>query len=117
MTTGPAETAVDNLVLKIGLSACPVDTGSPPMCDDPSNVYLKVVLTGGEADLNIDLAPVFPGLLAGNPFAVLGVTLLGAPGGGNCVGTNSTTDITARLNDSTCEASSIVRGVGGFVKE
>jgi len=116
LTTGPAETAVDNLVLKIGLSTCPVDTGSPPICDDPTNVYLKVVLTDGKGKLKIDLAPVL-GLTAGNPVNVLGVTLLGSPGGGNCLGDNSTADVTTRINDGTCEATGIVRGIGGLVAE
>jgi hypothetical protein len=115
MTTGPAENAVDNLVLKISLSACPVDTGAPPICDDLSNVYLKVPLTDGKAKLMIDLAPVLA-LPAGTPINVLGVALLGVPGGGNCLGTNSTADITTRLNDATCETG-IVRGVGGVLTE
>ena len=116
-TTGPAESASDNPVLKIALSTCPVDTGAPPICDDVTNVYLKVVLKAGKGKVKVDLSPVFPGLTSGSPFAVLGVALLEVPGPGNCVGTNSAADITARLNDTTCESSGIVRGIGGFAKK
>ena len=113
MTTGPAEDADDNLVLKVALSTCPVDTASPPICDDPANIYLKVVLTNGKGKLTVDLAPVLL-LGAGSPVNVMGVALLGAAGGGNCLGSNSTADIAARINDGTCD-SIIVRGVGGLV--
>jgi hypothetical protein len=114
MTTGPAEGAVDNLVLKVALSSCPVDTASPPICDDPSTVYLKVPLTDGKVKLTIDLAPVL-GLAAGTPVNVLGVALLDAPGVG-CPGTNSTADITGRINNASCD-NGIVRGVGGVLTE
>lgn len=116
MTTGPAETAVDDLVLKLAFSTCPVDTGSPPLCDDPTNVYLKVVLTNGAAQLQLPLAPVLA-LPAGSPVNFLGASLWAAPGLGNCLGDNSTIDITARINDGTCEFSGIVRGVGGITTE
>jgi hypothetical protein len=115
MTTGPAEGAADNLVLKIALSTCPVDTATPPFCDDPSTVYLKVPLTEGKAGLIVDLAPVFS-LAAGTTINVLGVALLDAPGAFVCLGTNSTVDIMARLNDATCE-NGIIRGVGGLLTE
>jgi hypothetical protein len=116
MTTGPAEDAADNLVLALVLSLCPVDTGAPPICDDLTSVYLKVVLTKGKGKLKVDLAPVLS-LAAGDPVAVLGARLV-VPGSGpgDCPGTNSTADITGRLNDSTCDPG-IVRGVGGVVTQ
>lgn len=96
----------DNMVT---LSVCPVDTGAPPICDDPTSLYLKVVLTDGKGSLNLDLAPVAFGAPAGTPIALLGVTLWAAPGVGDCPGTNSAADITTRLNDGTCESNGIVR--------
>ena len=118
MTTGPAETATDNLVLKVTVSACPVDTGSPPICDDPTGIYLKVVLTGGKGRLNLDLSTVAALGPVGNPFALLGVSLWGAPANpGDCAGTNSPADVATRVNDSTCETSNVVRGVGGLIAE
>jgi hypothetical protein len=116
MTTGPGEAAADNLVLKLVLSLCPVDTAAPPICDDVTTVYLKVVLTAGAAKLGVELAPVLS-LAAGSPLAVLGAGLV-VPGSGlgDCPGTNSSADITARLNDGSCDLG-IVRGVGGVVTE
>jgi hypothetical protein len=116
MTTGPAETATNNLVLRLILSECGVDLASPPLCDEPTNVYLKVVLTGGKGKLGLELGTVFAEPV-GSPFAVLSVALVeqsAVPG--DCPGTNSPADITARLNDSTCDIG-IPRGVGGFVRE
>ena len=115
LTTGPAETALDNLVLKIVLSACPVDTGSPPICDDATNVFLKVVLEEGKGSVKTTLPDL--GLLVGSPVGVLGVSLV-VPGAnpGDCPGTNSTADIAARLNDATCDTG-VVRGVAGIVLE
>jgi len=115
MTTGPAEATDGNPVLKLALSLCPVDTGAPPICDDITAVYLKVVLTGGQAKLALDLAPVLS-TTVGQPVAVLGVSLLEAPTAGSCLGTNSTVDITTRLNDASCDIG-IVRGVGGILAE
>ena len=117
MTTGPADTATDNLVLKVGLSACPVDNGVPA-CDVASNLYLKVVLTDGDGSLDLDLASLGTLGAAGNPIAILGVRLLGAPANpGDCPGTNSILDIQTRVNDATCESSSVVRGTGGVLGE
>jgi hypothetical protein len=115
MTTGPGEGDSNNPVLRIAISACPVDTGAPPICDDVTSVYVKVVLKAGKGKVKVDLGPVFS-IPSGSPFAVLGVALLESPGAGNCLGTNSATDIAARLNDTTCD-SVIVRGVGGFVRK
>ncbi len=117
MTTGPAVTATDNLVLKVVVSTCPVDTGSPPICDDPTDVYVKLVLTKkGKGKLKVDLGPVLA-LPPGSPFAVLGAALV-VPGGnpGDCAGDNSASAITTRLNDATC-SSGIVRGVAGMVRQ
>ena len=116
MTTGPAETAIDNLVLRLTLSECGVDIASPPLCDEPTNVYLKVVLTDGKGKLNLDLGTVFTEP-PGSPFAVLSVALI-VPGGGltDCPGTNSPADVTGRLNDPTCDVG-IPRGIGGFLRE
>src|SRR5262245_52501751 len=115
MTTGPAETASDNLVLRLTLSTCGVDLAAPPLCDEPTNVYLKVVLTDGKGKLKLDLGPVFAEP-PGSPFAVLGVALV-VPIGGvlDCPGTNSSGDITTRLNDATCDAG-IPRGIGGLLR-
>lgn len=116
MTTGPAETASDNLVLRVTLSQCGVDLASPPLCDEPTNVYLKVVLTEGKGKLNLELGTVFSEPV-GSPFAVLSVALVvQSTGLGDCPGTNSPADISARLNDATCDVG-IPRGVGGFVRE
>ncbi len=118
MTTGPTESDSNNPILKIAVSTCPVDTAAPPICDDVTNVYVKVVLKGGTGKVKVDLGPVFASLTfpSGSPFAVLGVALLESAGAGNCLGTNSSTDIATRLNDATCD-SFIVRGVGGFVRK
>jgi len=116
MTTGPAETAVDNLVLKLAFSTCPVDTGAPPICDDPTNVYLKLVLTNGAAKLQLSLASVLS-LPVGSPVNFLGASVWAAPGGGNCLGDNTAPNITTRINDATCEASNVVRGVGGLTTQ
>ena len=121
MTTGPAETATDNLVLKLSLTNClgAVDSGSPCNSSTPTtSVYLKVVLTNGKGKLKVDLSTVAGLGAAGAPIAVSGVSVLGAPGNpGDCPGTNSATDVATRLNDATCESSSVVRGVGGVVLE
>lgn len=111
-TTG-AEGAVDNYVLQIGLQTCTVDAIEIPYCSAPQDVYLKVVLAAGKGKLKLDLKPVFGTFAAGTAFRVNHVALITPRGGGNCLGTNSTADITTRLNDGTCNDGIGILGVGG----
>lgn len=114
LTTGPAETAADNLILQLVTSNCPVDTGLPA-CDTTQKVYLKVVVTDGAAKLDIDLAPVFA-LSAGSPFVVTSVKLLGSTPLA-CAGDNSPAGILGRIDDAANCDIGIVRGNGGVLVE
>ena len=112
VTTG-AEGAIDNYVLQVGLQTCTVDATEIPYCSAVQDVYLKVVLTGGKGKIKLDLKPVFGAFTSGAAFRVNHVALISPRGMGNCLGTNSTGDITARLNDSTCNDGVGIVGVGG----
>lgn len=115
VTTGP-EGAVDNYVLQMGLQTCTPDVIEIPYCSAVHDVYVKVVLTAGKGKLKIDLKPVFSGsFLPGTAFRVNHVALITPRGLGNCLGTNSTVDVTARLNDATCNDGIGILGVGGVV--
>ena len=113
VTTGP-EGAVDNYVLQVGLQTCTPDVGEVPYCNTPQDVYAKVVLKGGKGTLKLDLKPVFPGFGSGTSFRVNHVALITPRSGGNCLGTNSTADLTTRLNDGTCNDGVGILGVGGI---
>jgi hypothetical protein len=118
LTTGPADTATDNLILKVGLRLCPLDTGDLSQCASTQSVYVKVVLTGGLAKLNVSLAPVFASLPVGSPVVMTGLTLFTpVPFPGPCLGGNASADLIARLNDPSCEASQVVRALGGVVTQ
>lgn len=115
VTTGP-EGAVDNYVFQMGLQTCTQDVIEIPYCSAVHDVYVKVVLQAGKGKINVDLKPVFSGsFLPGTAFRVNHVALITPRGGGNCLGTNSTVDITARLNDATCNDGIGILGVGGVV--
>ena len=49
----------------------------------------------------------------GTAFRVNQVALITPRGVGKCLGTNSTADITRRLNDGTCNDGTGILGVGG----
>src|SRR5262245_2424733 len=108
-----AEGAVDNYVLQMGLQTCTVDVIEIPYCSAPQDVYLKVVLAAGKGKLKVDLKRVFPSFGVGSAFRVNHVALITPRAGGNCLGTNSTVDITSRLNDATCNDGVGILGVGG----
>jgi hypothetical protein len=113
VTTG-AEGAVDNYVLQVGLQTCTPDTTEVPYCTAIHDVYVKVVLKNGKGTIKVDLNPVFSGSFTpGTAFRVNHVALITPRGGGMCLGTNSTVDITARLNDGTCNDGIGILGVGG----
>ena len=112
VTTG-AEGSVDNYVLQVGLQTCTADVGEIPYCNTPQDVYVKVVLAGGKGKVKVDLKPVF-GAAAGTAFRVNHVALITPRMGGNCLGTNSTPDLTTRLNDGTCNDGVGILGVGGI---
>lgn len=113
VSTG-VEGAVDNYVLQIGLQTCTPDVGEIPYCNTPQDVYVKVVLAGGKGKIKVDLKPVFGGFTAGAAFRVNHVALITPRAGGNCLGTNSTADLTTRLNDGTCNDGIGILGVGGI---
>lgn len=75
---------------------------------------MKVVLAGGKGKIKVDLKPVFSGFTAGAAFRVNHVALITPRGGGSCLGTNSTADLTARLNDGSCNDGIGILGVGGI---
>ncbi len=112
VTTG-AEGAADNYVLQMGLQTCTVDAGEIPYCSANHDVYAKVVLTNGKGKLSLDLKPVLGTPAAGTAFRVNHVALITPRSGGNCLGTNSTGDLTARVNDGTCNDGVGILGVGG----
>ena len=114
VTTG-AEGAADNYVLQVGLQTCTIDVVEIPYCSAIHDVYVKVVLDTGKGRIKLDLKPVFPGFVTGTAFRVNHVALITPRGGGNCLGTNSTVDLTARLNDGTCNDGTGILGVGGVV--
>lgn len=111
LTTGPAETATDNLVLKLTLSTCARGGGQSP-CSDTTDVYLKVVVTEGRANLRIDLASVLD-LRAGDPLTWAGMQLL-SPAPSSCGGDNSAVQVVFRIDNDACD-SGIVRGSAGVV--
>jgi hypothetical protein len=114
VTTG-AEGAADNYVLQIGLQTCTVDVSEIPYCTAAHDVFVKVVLAAGAGKIKkLDLKPVL-GFSAGTALRVNHVALITPRGGGNCLGTNSTVDLTARLNDATCNNGVGILGVGGVV--
>jgi hypothetical protein len=113
VTTG-AEGAVDNYVLQVGLQTCTPDVGEIPYCTAAQDVYVKVVLVNGKGKIKVDLKPVFGGFTAGAAFRVNHVALITPRSGGNCLGTNSTADLTTRLNDGTCNDGIGILGVGGI---
>ncbi len=112
VTTG-AEGAADNYVLQMGLQTCTVDAGEIPYCSANHDVYAKVVLVSGKGKLKLDLKPVLGTPTAGTAFRVNHVALITPRAGGNCLGTNSTGDLTTRVNDSTCNDGVGILGVGG----
>src|SRR5262249_32651041 len=114
VTTG-AEGAADNYVLQMGLQTCTVDAGEIPYCSANHDVYIKVVLVAGKGKIKLDLAPVLGTPSTGIAFRVNHVALISPRSGGNCLGTNSTTDLTTRVNDSTCNDGVGIVGVGGVV--
>ncbi len=114
VTTG-AEGASDNYVLQMGVQTCTVDAGEIPYCSANHDVYAKVVLTLGKGKLKLDLKPVLGSPAVGTAFRVNQVALITPRAGGNCLGTNSTGDLTARLNDGTCNDGVGILGVGGVV--
>jgi hypothetical protein len=61
------------------------------------------------------LKPVFGAFGAGTAFRVNHVALITPRSGGSCLGTNSTADLTARVNDGTCNDGIGILGVGGVV--
>ena len=103
VTTG-AEGAADNYVLQVGLQTCTVDAGEIPYCSANHDVYVK-----------IDLNPVLGTPAVGTAFRVNHVALITPRSGGNCLGTNSTTDLTTRVNDGTCNDGTGILGVGGVI--
>lgn len=113
VTTGPVG-AADNYVLEMALQTCTVDAGEIPYCTAAQTVYVKVVLKAGKGSIKVDLKPVFPAAAAGTAFRVSHVALITPRSGGNCLGTNSTADLTARLNDATCDDGVGILGVGGI---
>ncbi len=116
ITTG-AEGAADNLVFKLSLTQCIVDNG-PPNCHDTQNIYIKVTLNDGNGKLNVNLAAVLGGLsspvTSGDPLMISGGGLLSPPIAPNCPGDNSSTNISARVNDASCEGGGGVYGAIGF---
>src|SRR5262245_4149611 len=78
VTTG-AEGSDDNFILKLSVTQCLVDTGSPPLCDDETTIYVKVALNNGIGKINVDLAPVFAGFATpvalGDPLMIAGGAL------------------------------------------
>ena len=114
ITTG-AEGAADNLIFKLALTQCIVDNGYPN-CHDVQNIYLKVVLNNGNGTINVNLAPVLAGLSSpvtpGDPLMISGGGLLTPVSPGFCLGTNSATDISARLNDASCESGAVYGTIG-----
>ena len=58
---------------------------------------------------------MFGAFLPGTAFRVNHVALITPRSGGNCLGTNFAGDITARLNDGTCNDGIGILGVGGIV--
>ena len=92
-----------------------VDLASPPLCDEPTNVYLKVVLTDGKGKLNLDLGTVFaePPIPLRRAERRVDSARWGLL---DCPGTNSPADVTGRLNDPTCDTG-IGRGIGGLLRE
>ena len=118
ITTG-AEGAADNLIFKLTLTQCIVDNG-PPNCHDVQNIYLKVVLNNGNGTINVNLAPVLGGLASpvtsGDPLMISGGGLLAPASPGFCLGTNSAANISARLNEATCESGGVY-GVIGFAAQ
>ena len=119
VTTG-VEGSSDNFILKLSLNQCLVDTGAPPLCDDQTTIYVKVALNNGIGKINVSLAPVFAGFATpvaiGDALMLAGGTLQSPAGIGSCLGTNSATDLTARLNDATCETAGVY-GVLGVLRE
>ena len=119
VTTG-AEGSADNFILKLSVNQCLVDTGSPPLCDDETTIYVKVALSNGTGKIAVDLAPVFAGfatpLALGDPVMLAGGQLLSPAGVGVCLGTNSSTDLIARLDDASCETIGVY-GVFGVLRE
>ena len=116
VTTG-AEGSLDNYVLQVGLQTCTPDVVEIPYCSAAHDVYLKVVLKKGKGTLKIDLKPVFPGFTVGTALRVNHIALISPRTVGNCLGTNSTADITTRLNDATCNDGTGIVGVGGVAVE
>jgi hypothetical protein len=112
VTTG-VEGAIDNYVLQMGLQTCTQDAAEVPYCTAIHDVYAKVVLENGKGKVKIDLKPVFPGYVVGTAFRVNHVALITPRGIGNCLGTNSTANLMARLNDATCNDGVGILGVGG----
>lgn len=113
VTTG-VEGAADNYVLQVGLQTCTPDVAEVPYCNTPQDVYVKVVLAGGKGKLKVDLKPVFGAFTAGAAFRVNHLALITPRAGGDCLGTNSSADLTTRLNDATCNDGIGILGVGGI---
>jgi hypothetical protein len=113
VTTG-VEGAADNYVLQIGLQTCTPDVGEIPYCTALQDVYVKVVLKTGKGKLKVDLKPVFGAYTAGAALRVNHVALITPRAGGNCLGTNTPADLSARLNDGTCNDGIGILGVGGI---
>ena len=118
ITTG-AEGAADNLIFKLTLTQCIVDNGYPN-CHDAQNIYLKVVLHSGNGTINVNLAPVLAGLPSpvtpGDPLMISGGGLLSPASPGFCLGTNSAVDVSARVNDGSCESGGVYGAIGFAVQ-
>ncbi|MFN8601593.1 MAG: hypothetical protein U0842_14085 [Candidatus Binatia bacterium] len=122
VTTGPAG-AADTYVLDVSLHGCVVDAGEIPYCggaaSGSTHLYVKVPLVGGRTNTKVDLHGVTVG---GNPIAAAGDTLrieqvsLLRPQP-FCPGTNSASDISARLTGFTCNDGVQVVAVNGVVVE
>jgi hypothetical protein len=116
VTTGVVGSA-DNYVVQIGLQSCTVDNSEMPYCGVVNqDVFVKLALTKGKGSFKLDLRPVFPLLTftEGTPLRINHVALITPRAGGNCLGTNSGTDLLARLNDATCNDGIGILGVGGI---
>ena len=119
MTTGPAETAIDNLVLRLTLSQCGVRPRvTAVLCDEPTNRLPEGRAHRGQGEAQPRPRDGVRGA-GGIPLrraerradSAKRVGLL------DCPGTNSPADVSGRLdNDPTCDVG-IARGIGGLLRE
>lgn len=121
VTTGP-EGASDNYLLDVEVRVCVADVGEIPYCGSSNipttHLYIEVPLSSGIAKGKIDLRPVLTGpsvnLSTGTSLVVSRVSLLTPHP--VCSGTNSATDIAARINQG-CNDGVGVLAVPGVVIE